>query len=380
MASIYLHIPFCERKCIYCDFYSIENMSSMDQFLASLKKEIVMRADEFARAEPVDTIFFGGGTPSLLSANQFDEILSLLCRHYTIDREAEITCETNPGTVEQQKLKDFRSAGLNRVSIGIQSFHDDDLEFLSRIHSAAEAEHAITNAYRAGFDNVNCDLIFALPKQTPERWKVNIRRAIALQPTHISAYALIVEDQTPLAVMVKDKLVNPLPDNEDAELYQLTIDLLTENGYGQYEVSNFARPGFECRHNIAYWNHSNYISFGPSAHSFWKDSPVTGRRWWNVRSVQSYCGDIDAGKFPVVGGEQIDRQKMYNEEIFLGLRSTGIDLRKIRSLFGKDLSVQFHGLLRNLHETKMIVQENEMISLTSKGYMICDEIAEKLVE
>ena len=352
----------------------------MDQFLASLKKEIVMRAGEFSDAEPVQTIFFGGGTPSLLSPNEFDEILSLLHRHYTIDSGAEITCETNPGTVEQQKLKDFRSAGLNRVSIGIQSFHDDDLEFLSRIHSAVEAERAITNAYRAGFDNVNCDLIFALPKQTPERWKENIRRAVGLQPTHISAYALIVEDQTPLAVMVKDKLVNPLPDNEDAELYQLTIDLLTENGYGQYEVSNFARPGFECRHNIAYWNHSNYISFGPSAHSFWKDSPVTGKRWWNVRSVQSYCGDIDAGKFPVVGGEQIDRQKMYNEEIFLGLRSTGIDLRKIRSLFGKDLSVQFHGLLRNLHETNMIVQENEMISLTSKGYMICDEIAEKLVE
>ncbi|MDD8018586.1 MAG: radical SAM family heme chaperone HemW, partial [Bacteroidota bacterium] len=226
MASLYLHIPFCERKCIYCDFYSIENMSSMEQFLSSLKKEIVIRSEEFSRQEEIETIFFGGGTPSLLTPQEFEHILTLLHKHYRIQPTAEITCETNPGSVEQQKLKDFHSAGINRVSIGIQSFHEDDLHFLSRIHSSHEAEQAVLSAYRAGFDNVNCDLIFALPKQTPARWNENLQKAIALDPKHISAYALIVEDQTPLAAMVKDKLVQPLPDEEDAEQYQMTIDTL----------------------------------------------------------------------------------------------------------------------------------------------------------
>lgn len=352
----------------------------MEHFLFALKKEIVMRAEEFSPDETFETIFFGGGTPSLLSPQELDGILSLLHRHYRITPDTEITCETNPGTVEQQKLKNFRSAGINRVSIGIQSFHEDDLRFLSRIHSSQEAENAVANAYRAGFDNVNCDLIFALPKQTPDRWKENLHRTIALQPQHISAYALIVEDQTPLATMVKDKLVHPLPDEDDAEQYQITIDTLRENGYEQYEVSNFAHHGFECKHNINYWNHSNYISFGPSAHSFWKDSPVTGKRWWNVRSVQSYCSDIDSGKYPVVGQEHIDEQKMFNEEVFLGLRSKGIDLRKVKNLFGKDILASHMALVNDLREENMITVSNDLIALTSNGYMICDEIAEKFIQ
>ena len=202
MASIYLHIPFCEHKCIYCDFYSIENMSSMDRFLASLEKEIILRSRTLPGNETIESVFFGGGTPSLLSAKQFEKIFSLLQKNYRIEPDAEITCESNPGTVELNKLGEFRSAGFNRISFGIQSFHDDDLKFLTRIHSAGEAERAIESAYKAGFTNVSCDLIFALPGQTPERWKENLRRAVALKPKHISAYALIVEEQTPLAVMV----------------------------------------------------------------------------------------------------------------------------------------------------------------------------------
>ena len=380
MAGIYLHIPFCERKCIYCDFYSIENADSMEQFLSSLKKEIVMRSKEYSSAEHFKSIFFGGGTPSLLPPKEFEEILSLLHKYYRIDADVEITCESNPGTVEQTKLKDFRAAGINRVSIGIQSFHDDDLQFLTRIHSSEEAARAVDSAYAAGFTNVNCDLIFALPNQTPDRWMYNLTRAIGLKPTHISAYALIVEEQTPLAVMVKGKLVQPLPPEEDAELYRVTIDTLIAHGYRQYEVSNFALPGFECRHNIAYWDHSNYISFGPSAHSFWKDSPVTGKRWWNVRSIQSYCDDIEAGRFPVVGEENIDRRKMFNEEIFLGLRSGGINIHHLKELFGRDIETERTDLVKDLISGGMMVRSNDFLSLTSNGYMICDEIAEKFIE
>ncbi|NUN69475.1 MAG: radical SAM family heme chaperone HemW [Bacteroidetes bacterium] len=379
MASLYLHIPFCEHKCVYCDFYSIENMSSMDRFLAALEREIELRAHRLPAGESIETIFFGGGTPSLLSASQFDRIFSLIHKHFCVTADAEITCESNPGTVELGKLREFRAAGFNRISFGIQSFHDDDLKFLTRIHTAAEAERAVGAAQTAGFDNVSCDLIFALPGQTPERWQENLRRAVALGPHHISAYALIVEEQTPLATMVKNKLVAPLPDEEDAALYEITISTLTAHGYGQYEVSNFARPGFRSRHNFNYWNHTDYIGLGPSAHSFCKDSPVTGERWWNVRSIQSYCEALEKGVFPVAGKESIDREKFFTEEIFLGLRSTGIDLRKLYPLYGEDVFTHKKEEMDRMEQEGLLRRQNNMISLTSRGYAVCDEVAGRLI-
>ncbi len=379
MASLYLHIPFCEHKCIYCDFYSIENLSSMERFLSSLEKEIILRSEMLTEKESIETIFFGGGTPSLLSAVQFDKIFSLLHKHYRIESNSEITCESNPGTVELGKLGEFKAVGFNRISFGIQSFHEDDLKFLTRIHSAEEAERAVESAYKAGFENVSCDLIFALPNQTPERWKENLRRAVALQPKHISAYALIVEEQTPLATMVKNKLVAPLPDEEDAELYEITIDTLKANGYEQYEVSNFAQPGFFSRHNYNYWNHSDYIGLGPSAHSFCKDSSTSGKRWWNVRSIQSYCDDLEKNLFPVAGSEEIDRKKFFTEEIFLGLRSTGIDLKKLYPLYGEDIFSVKETILDEMERDGLLSRQNNIISLTSKGYAVCDEVAAKLI-
>ncbi len=379
MASIYLHIPFCEHKCIYCDFYSIENMSSMDRFLASLEKEIILRSRTLPGNETIESVFFGGGTPSLLSAKQFEKIFSLLQKNYRIEPDAEITCESNPGTVELNKLGEFRSAGFNRISFGIQSFHDDDLKFLTRIHSAGEAERAIESAYKAGFTNVSCDLIFALPGQTPERWKENLRRAVALKPKHISAYALIVEEQTPLAVMVKDRVVAPLTDEKDAELYEITIETMTANGYKQYEVSNFAQPGFLSRHNFNYWNHSDYIGFGPSAHSFCKDSSTSGKRWWNVRSIQSYCESLEKGEFPAAGSEVIDKNKFLTEEIFLGLRSTGIDLKKLYLLYGENVFSIKRAMLDEMEQEGICTRQNNIISLTSRGYAVCDEVAAKLI-
>lgn len=379
MPSLYLHIPFCEHKCIYCDFYSIENMDSKERFLRSLEIEIQMRAERFDHTQTIETIFFGGGTPSLLTKQQFDRIFSLLHKYFRIESDAEITCESNPGTVELNKLTDFRSVGFNRISFGIQSFHDDDLKFLTRIHSADEAERAVESAYRAGFTNVSCDLIFALPHQTPERWRENLRRAIALAPKHISAYALIVEDQTPLATMVKNKLVAPLPDEEDAELYEITIDTLTSHGYQQYEVSNFAQPGYLSRHNYNYWNHADYIGFGPSAHSFKKDSSTGGRRWWNVRSIQSYCDALERNEFPESGNEMIDRKKFFTEEIFLGLRSTGIDLKKLYPLYGEDVFSVRQAEIAEMEREGLLIRSQNIISLTSKGYAVCDEIAAKLI-
>lgn len=354
-------------------------MDSKERFLKALEIEIQMRAERFDHTQSIETIFFGGGTPSLLTKQQFERIFSLLHKYFRIESDAEITCESNPGTVELSKLSEFRSVGFNRISFGIQSFHDDDLKFLTRIHSADEAERAVESAYRAGFTNVSCDLIFALPNQTPERWRENLRRAIALQPKHISAYALIVEDQTPLATMVKNKLVAPLPDEEDAELYEITIDTLTSHGYQQYEVSNFAQPGFLSRHNYNYWNHADYIGFGPSAHSFCKDSSTSGRRWWNVRSIQSYCDALERNEFPESGNESIDRKKFFTEEIFLGLRSTGIDLKKLYPLYGEDVFSVKQNEIAEMEREGLLVRSQNIISLTSKGYAVCDEIAAKLI-
>jgi oxygen-independent coproporphyrinogen-3 oxidase len=351
----------------------------MDRFLAALEKEIVLRASTFPVGTTIESIFFGGGTPSLLSAQQFDRIFSLIHTHYRVQADAEITCESNPGTVELSKLSEFRSVGFNRVSFGIQSFHDDDLKFLTRIHTAAEAEKAVESAQKAGFRNVSVDMIFALPNQTPARWKENLRRAVALQPNHISAYALIVEEQTPLATMVKNKLVAPLPDEEDAALYEITIETMNDCGYEQYEVSNFARPGFRSRHNFNYWNHADYVGLGPSAHSFCKDSSVTGKRWWNVRSIQSYCDALEKNEFPVAGSEMIDRAKFFTEEIFLGLRSTGIDLKKLYPLYGEDVFSVKKAELQRMEQEGLLLRNNNVIALTSRGYAVCDEIAALLI-
>ena len=354
-------------------------MSSMDRFLLALEKEIALRASEFSAGTTIESIFFGGGTPSLLSAQQFDRLFASINKYYQIDADAEITCESNPGTVELSKLHDFRSAGFNRVSFGIQSFHDDDLKFLTRIHSAVEAEKAVASAYEAGFTNVSCDLIFALPNQTPERWKENLRRAIALNPKHISAYALIVEEQTPLASMVKNKLIAPLPDEEDAALYEITIETMNAHGFEQYEVSNFAKPGYRSRHNYNYWNHTDYIGLGPSAHSFCKNSPASGKRWWNVRSIQRYCDALEKEEYPVAGSESIDKEKFFTEEIFLGLRSTGIDLKKLYPLYGEDIFSLKREDLARMEQDGLLHRQNNIISLTSKGYAVCDEVAGRLI-
>lgn len=379
MAGLYFHIPFCEHKCIYCDFYSVENRDSQRMFLNALEKEIAMRAERFDHTQSVETIFFGGGTPSLLTRAEFERIFSVIRDRFRITDDAEITIESNPGTVERGKLADFRAVGFNRISFGIQSFHNDDLKFLTRIHSAEDAERAVGDAMEAGFANVSLDLIFALPGQTQERWRENLRRAVALRPQHISAYALIVEDQTPLASMVKEKLVAPLPDEEDAELYRITLETMAAHGYAQYEVSNFAQPGLHSRHNLNYWNHADYIGFGPSAHSFVKDSSATGKRWWNVRSIRSYCDALEDGKYPESGSEFVDRRTFLTEEIFLGLRSTGIDLAKLYRIYGEEVFTLRRDRIAGMVAEGLMTDSGNRLTLTPRGFAICDEIAAQLI-
>jgi oxygen-independent coproporphyrinogen III oxidase len=376
LASLYLHIPFCEHKCIYCDFYSIaprETEESYDnlvqRFLTALAREISLRRQDTTFQSTYETIFFGGGTPSLLSPAAIASILNHLSRSFSISDNVEVTLETNPGTVDLMKLRDFKSAGINRMSFGIQSFHEKDLKFLTRIHSADQARENIRNAFKAGFDNVNFDLIFALPGQTLELWNSNLQQALELDPTHISCYSLIVEPNTPLHRMVEAKQVAPLAIDEDAEMYEKTMTVLSDAGFEQYEISNFAKPGFKCRHNITYWNHSNYLSFGPSAHSFWN-----GKRWWNLSNVVGYSDSLTKGMIPVAGEETLSSQQWLDETIYLGLRSEGIHLPSFERRFHKDLLKEFKSIIDGLLTDNLASIEESHLRLTAKGYLLCDEI------
>lgn len=345
--------------------------SLIDGFLSALKTEIQLRAEDTRFKEPVETIFLGGGTPSLLQTSEIENILNLLASHFSIQANAEITLETNPGTVNKEKLKAFRSAGINRISMGIQSFHDDDLKFLTRIHNASEAKQCVRDAYETGFQNVSFDLIFSLPNQSLQRWKSNLEQAIELQPTHISCYSLIVEPGTPLFNMVQSKQVTQLDTDSDAELYEFTIEFLASYGFGQYEVSNFAKPNYKCLHNINYWNHSNYLSFGPSAHSFWKDE-----RWWNVSNIATYIEQVNKRILPLSGGEHLTEIKLMEEAIFLGLRSEGIDFEQFRRRFVHDLLTENSSLIAELIQQGRAQIESGRLSLTAKGYLVCDEICQ----
>jgi oxygen-independent coproporphyrinogen-3 oxidase len=389
VAGLYVHIPFCEHKCIYCDFYSIAPQDAsrstdelIGRFLASLRTEIALRAQEERFRVPYETIFFGGGTPSLLSPSSIEQVLTLLADSFRIENGAEITLETNPGTVDLSKLRAFRSAGVNRLSVGVQSFHDDELRFLSRIHSAREAKECLRDACKAGFDNVSLDLIFALPQQTKERWVSNLRQAVELGPKHLSCYSLIVEPNTPLWRMVESRQVSLLDVEEDARLYEHTMEYLAACGYEQYEVSNFARPGYASRHNTNYWNHTNYLGFGPSAHSFWSSSAFgsDARRWWNIANVAGYSERLERGSMPVAGEEQLTIEQLVREEILLGLRSDGIDVAGFRKRYDRDLLVSRRSQIDSLIDSEMATLERGKLRLTVKGYLVCDEISAALSE
>jgi oxygen-independent coproporphyrinogen-3 oxidase len=266
------------------------------------------------------------------------------------------------------------------LSIGIQSFNDEELHFLSRIHDSRQALQCVELARDAGFENVNTDLIFSLPGQTAARWEENLRTAIGLRPQHISAYSLIVEDNTPLARMVRSKQVSPNPLEKEAELYELTMAIMEEEGFEHYEVSNYARPGYRSRHNYNYWSHQNYLGFGPSAHSFWRDDvQPRGRRWWNIANLSTYCARLQSGRVPMASEERIAVKEFANERIFLGLRSDGLNLRRLSSDLGVKLPQRHHTIIHQMVTESIATLKDEQLRLTSKGFLLCDEISEQLM-
>jgi len=366
--SIYIHIPFCSHKCIYCDFYSIITDENTSEYNNALKTEIEFFAEKYS-SHYVDTIFLGGGTPSLLNSEIIQDILSKIYSSFNVKTECEITLETNPGTVDLNKLKLFKSMGINRISIGVQTFNDDELKFLTRIHDKQTAISTIKNAAEAGFENINLDLIFNLPKQTKKIWEENLLLAVQLPVKHISAYSLILERGTILSKMVLDGKVELQDDDYDADLYEYTIKFLTENGFQQYEVSNFCKDGFECKHNLNYWKHKNYLGFGPSAHSFFQDE-----RWWNLSSLKMYIESVKSNRNAIRDKEKLDTNQLREEFVMLALRSNGLDLDEYKKKFATDFFASNEQYLSQLIQLKYLVREKNILKFTRKGYPICDEV------
>ncbi len=373
-SSIYIHIPFCDHKCIYCDFYSIITQENIRKYLDALKTEINFYSNAYSAGRKFSTIFFGGGTPSLLTPDQIEEIILHLKKNFTLANDAEITLETNPGTVNENKLKGFMNAGINRISIGIQTFDDDELKFLTRIHNKQTAIETVWLAKKIGFKNINVDLIFNLPKQTKEKWLFNLQTAVDLPITHLSTYSLILERGTILNKLVLDKKVTLQDEDYDAELYELTIDFLTQNNFHQYEVSNFALNGFECKHNLAYWQYKDYLGFGTSAHSF-----VENKRWWNYSSLHLYIDSVMKKGNAVIGQESLVEKQLIEEYTMLALRSNGLDVNQFVKRFGENWLDQRKKVIENYLHNDFFIRENSSIRLTSKGYLLCDEIIANLI-
>ena len=373
-SALYIHIPFCDHKCIYCDFYSIITSDNVNAFLKSLKKEIKYFSGLYSKDRIFTSIFFGGGTPSLMQPDYLKDILNHLKKYFKIDDAAEITMETNPGTVDKSKLKLFKEAGINRISIGIQSFDEEELRFLTRIHDKHTAIQTVYNAAEVGYENISVDLIFNLPNQTKAKWITNLETAITLPIKHISTYSLILERGTILNKMVLDNKVKMQDDDYDADLYETTIDFLLSKGFYQYEVSNFTKPGFECVHNNAYWRYRDYLSFGTSSHSF-----VDGKRWWNYSNLKKYISEIELNNHAMMNYEIISKEQMHDEYVMLALRSSGLNLTDYKKRFSDDWIKKNYSYFELLKNQQHLSIDNNWIKLTPKGYAVCDEILKNIL-
>ena len=367
--ACYIHIPFCDHKCIYCDFYSIITSDNIDIYLECLKKEIDYYSNLYSNNRELVTIFFGGGTPSLMSPTYLGEIINYIKEKFVVSNDVEISMETNPGTVDKQKFIDFKKNGINRVSVGIQSFNKDELKFLTRIHDSETAVNTIYNAKEAGFDNISLDLIFNLPNQTKEIWLDSLDKALQLPIKHLSTYSLILERGTILNKMVIDGKVKLQDEDYDAELYELTIDKVISKGFEQYEVSNFALPGNICEHNRAYWNYTEYLSFGTSSHSF-----INDKRWWNNSSLKFYIDAINNNGNAIIGSEELTKENMLDEFVMLALRGEGLDLEKLDELFSNNWFKINKTYINELINNDYLIKKNNFLKFTKRGYAICDEI------
>lgn len=372
MAGIYLHIPFCKQACYYCDFHFSTNQELRPQFVAALVREIELQRD-YLENDTVRTIYFGGGTPSLLTPAELERILDALRANFRVLPDAEITLEANPDDLSKARLGQLRGAGVNRLSIGIQSFQADTLRFFNRAHSAAEAQDCVERARHAGFSNLSIDLIYGIPGKQTSDWRGDIQKALALAPEHLSAYALTIEEKTVFGRWHKKQQLHPAAEDLVAEQFEFLMDELERRGYTHYEISNFCKPGFLSQHNTAYWQGVSYLGLGPSAHSFRGET-----RQYNVANNALYIKSLAQDKVPFTP-EVLAPHERVNEWIYTGLRTQwGVDCAKIKSSLGFDVQRQRSALLERFSQGGWVMVNNEAITLTRKGKLVADQIARDL--
>ena len=367
--ELYIHIPFCVQKCAYCDFLSAPaNDAAKAEYVDALKKEI-QRYREVASSYQVSSVFVGGGTPSILSCEQMGEIFKMLRQVFTIDRDAEITIEANPGTVTEEKLEGWKQAGINRISFGLQSVNNEELKMLGRIHTYEEFRESYDMARQAGFDNINIDLISAIPGQTVKSWEHTLRTVAELHPEHISAYSLIIEEGTRFYQwygkgQTDQEKYPPLPD-EDAErqMYERTEGILEEYGFHRYEISNYAKEGMECRHNLGYWERKNYLGLGLGASSL-----LDNRRYSNTENLREYTECAGQPEKIRKNTEHLTEEEQMEEFIFLGLRKmNGISEQAFWNCFQKTIWDCYGENIRKVMEKGLLKQREGCLSLTKKG-------------
>ena len=372
MAGIYLHIPFCVRKCAYCDFVSFPNGSVPESYADALLTEIELVSRGGSYPAAFDTVFFGGGTPSLLTGDQMRRIMSALRERFDIRADAEISMEANPGTVTPEKMAAYREAGINRLSIGLQSTHDTLLREIGRIHSFDQFLTTLKNAREAGFSNINVDLMHGLPNQTIPQYLDSINTVYELGVQHISAYSLILEEHTPLYDCVERGEIAAPEEDLVADMQDEGIDLLEERGYHRYEISNFARDGFECRHNLNYWQNGEYLGFGIAAHGVVRDRKWT--RYANVDNLEEYNRLIARGKRPLAETIRLSPRDEMFECVMLGLRLIrGIDRAAFLARFDLDVVEAYPKAMELLRKRGWIEENERLIALNRKGLDLQNE-------
>jgi oxygen-independent coproporphyrinogen-3 oxidase len=372
--GIYVHIPFCQSKCHYCDFYSITRAERIPDYLDALKKEMQLSRISGVRA---DSLYIGGGTPSLLTPRQMGNIVDWAAAYFNLDPNAEMTLEVNPATATTRDLQDYAAFGFNRLNIGVQSFNDHHLTFLGRRHTAKQALAAVKAGNDAGFTNIGLDLIFGLPDQTAGTWKSDLLQAIRLAPKHLACYMLSYEPHTPLYADLQSGRFTALSDLRTADLFRMAHNFLGAAGFEHYEISNYAQNArWRSKHNQKYWNFAPYVGLGPAAHGC-----RVPARWWNHRSLDHYLSDIAAGRLPRADEEHLTLEQQMIEALYLGLRqSDGIVLADFQRRFQSDFKLYFHTAIDRFSAEGWLEMDERRCWLTMEGMLFLDRIVDELIE
>lgn len=373
--SIYIHIPFCQKKCIYCNFRSTTDETLIEDYVKGLIKEIVLYKD-LLKTRKIETIYIGGGTPSFINEKYITEIINTIKKYNDLSEVTEFTIEVNPGTVDKEKLETYKKLGINRLSIGLQSTHNQMLKTIGRIHTFEAAKEVFYLGRKVGFENISLDLIFGLPNQSLNDFEASINEVIELDPEHISAYSLKVEEETPLYDLVQQKTLDLPSESIDREMYQQLIVLLEKNQYYLYEISNFSKKGYESKHNTAYWKRQEYFGFGLAAHGL-----LNNKRYGNTEVFKEYFQMISQNNRPIIDKEILEEKDILFEEIMLGLRlKKGLNYKRINKTYNIDFLKDKKEAIKFLLEEDLVLVSEDHIKLTVKGMDLSNQVMAELVD